>query len=204
MAELKFSDVADRLFNNMDDDPVIKDILKVHSGIALALAWLPLPAAGPTMCFVNICGMYMRINAALRLPFTKSVVKSVAGMIGSNLAGYVALSVGTVGSELLKFIPVLGSVAGALAEGAIFYAVTGMQGKLYCEWLRFMLGRRAIAKDGSYDEKTAREAMEEIFADKERIRDMFKRAKEEAKKADYKKYRDQAMDLINRFKNGQD
>ena len=190
---------ARRLLENIDSDPKIREILVTHSCIAAALALIPLPAAGVGACMVNIYGMYMRINAALGVPFSRNVVRSVAGMIASNFSGMVARSLGLVASEVLKFIPGIGSIAGGLLETAVLYSVTGVQGKIYCEWLRLMILKGAVSGDGTFDGSAARSTLDGILSDKERIRSMMEELKKEARKADFRKYKDEAAAVLKKY-----
>ncbi len=190
---------AKHLLENVDSDPKIREILVTHSCISAALALLPLPAASVGACMVNIYGMYMRINAALGVPFGKNVVRSVAGMIAANFSGMITRSVGLVASEVLKIIPGIGSIAGGLLGTAVLYSVTGVQGKIYCEWLRLMILRGAISPDGTFNGSAARSTLDGILSDKERIRGMMDELKKEARKADFKKYRDEAAAVLKKF-----
>ncbi len=192
-------DGAKRLLEKVDSDPRIREILVTHSCISAALALIPLPVAGVAVCMTNIFSMYMRINTALGMPFEKNAVKSAAGMIAAGFSGIMTRSAGLIASEVLKFIPGIGSIAGGVLETAVLYSATGVQGKIYCEWLRLMTLRGGIRSDGTYDEKTARSSLDEIFSDRERIKDMMDELKKQARHADFKKYKDEAAAMLKKY-----
>lgn len=178
-------------------DPRIKEITVVHAGIAGGLALIPIPFASTPLVLGNLYTMYGRINSALGIKFSENFLKSIGGMLASNLAGFAA---GTVACQFIKFIPLLGSIGGAVAEGAINFAMTKVQGALYCEWLKEMVEKKAINENGHVDETVGKTVMEDICKDKERIKDMVEKEKQNAKNVDFNKYKKDAQRLADENK----
>ncbi len=180
----------------LESDPQIQEIMKIHSAISGAIGLIPIPAVGVVGTLGNVYSMYYRINNAVGVSFSKNITKSVAGMIASNL-GQSAFIV--AGLEALKFIPFVGSTVGGVGQAVVLGAATAVQGKLYCEWLRHMCEKDAVHSDGTVDESVSASVMDTIFASKSRIEAMMQEAKEYAKNVDYKKYIAQAQDVVNRY-----
>ena len=195
---------AKELLNKIDSDPEIQKILLTHSCVSAGLAWIPLPTAGPVICLFNIYSMYVRINNQIGIKLSKNAIKSIAGMIAANLTGFAALFVGTVASEALKFIPGIGTIAGAALEAVIFYSLTAVQGKLYCEWLRKIDKKTIINEEGDIDENLSKSTVEEIFSDKNRIQKIIDEEKQKAKSTNLKKYKNEAKELLKKYKQSND
>lgn len=174
----------------------INEILKTHSAIGGALALIPLP--GATLIFVigNLYSMYYRINEELGIPLSKNFVKSIGGMLASNFSGYLGTIVGVTACELIKVIPLFGPIVGFAGECILLFAMTGVQGKLYCEWLRLLVSSGAIDKNGNINETMAKEKMEEILKNKEHIDEMMRKEKAAAQNVDFSKYKSQAADFV--------
>ena len=183
----------------LESDPGIQEIIKQHSMISGAMGLIPIPAAGVVASLGNVSSMCYRINSAVGVSFSQNITKSVAGMIASNLAQRAFI---VAGLEALKFMPVLGSLVGGAGEAVVLGASTAVQGKLYCEWLRYMCVKDAVHADGTIDETVSASVMDKIFESKSRIEAMMREAKEYAKNVDYKKYIAQAQELVSRYKRG--
>ena len=179
-----------------DNNEKINEILRLHSAIGGALGIIPLPGAVLPFILANVYSMYYRINSELGIPLSKNFVKSIAGMLTSNLSVTYGSAIGVGVCEVVKFIPLIGSVAGFLGECAILFAFTGVQGKLYCEWLRKIVASGAIDKNGNIDENLAKASMEEILKNKEHIEEMMKKEKAAAKNVDFSKYKSQAAEFV--------
>ncbi len=179
-----------------DNNRKINEILKTHSVVGGALALIPLPGAVLPFALANVYAMYYRINEELGISLTKNFVKSIGGMIASNLSGYFGSIVGFVACELIKFIPLVGTVAGFAGECIILFAITGVQGKLYCEWLRKIVASGAMDQNGNINETMAKASMEEILKNKEHIEEMMKKEKAAAQNVDFSKYKSQAADFV--------
>ncbi len=184
---------------SLESDPGIQEIMKQHSLISGAMGLIPIPAAGAVASLGNIYSMYYRINNAVGVSFSKNITKSVAGMIASHLAQRALI---VAGLEALKFMPFLGTLVGGAGEAVVLGASTAVQGKLYCEWLRYMCIKKAVHADGTIDETVSASVIDKIFANKGRIEAMVQEAKEYAKNLDFKKYIAQAQELVAKYKNG--
>lgn len=179
-----------------DNNRKINEILKTHSIVGGALAIIPLPGAVLPFVLANVYAMYYRINEELKIPLSKTFVKSIGGMLAANFTGYIGSIVGFVACELIKCIPLFGTAVGFAGECIILFAITGVQGKLYCEWLRNIVAAGAIDKNGNVNETLAKEKMEEILRNKEHIEEMMRKEKAAAQNVDFSKYKSQAADFV--------
>jgi uncharacterized protein (DUF697 family) len=153
------------------DDAVHKDIaqiVKFHAKVGLAAAWIPAPGADLAAVGANIWTMYVRINKALGIPFSKSVMKSLAAGVGTNLlASLPILGI----SSILKSIPGLGTLAGSAAMSVSIYAVIMAAGIVYMKALTFLLGRGS-----ELTEVNLRAAVESLSSTKESMKQIFREA----------------------------
>jgi len=148
-------------------------IVKLHSGIAVGSAFIPVPGADIAAAAANIWTMYVRINKELELPFSENFIKSLATGIVTNLgAGLVASMV--IGSAF-KFIPGLGSVGGAAMIGATIYGVTLTAGIIYMKAISKLLTNK---KSSQVNEENLKTAVDEIMKDKQSVQTIIKNAKE--------------------------
>ena len=85
-----------------DNNEKINEILRLHSAIGGALAIVPLPGAAIVFVIANVYGMYYRINKELGIPLSKNFVKSIGGMIASNLSGCYGTIAGVAVCETIK------------------------------------------------------------------------------------------------------
>lgn len=100
----------------------INTITKKHALIGAAAGAIPVPGAAMVAVAANIWHMYKEINDALGISFSKNKLKTIISGVVANLGSTAALALGA--GELLKFIPGLGSVTGAVMEAAIDAAIT--------------------------------------------------------------------------------
>lgn len=147
-------------------------IVKLHSGIAVGSALIPIPGADMAATAANIWTMYIRINKELSLPFSENLVKSIAAGVMTNLGGAAAgfLVVGT----LAKFVPGLGSIGGAAVMATTIYAVTLASGIVYMKAITKLLNAKRAENISEEDLKSA---ANEILRDKEGIRMILKEGK---------------------------
>ncbi|NJN91603.1 MAG: hypothetical protein HC878_15385 [Leptolyngbyaceae cyanobacterium SL_5_14] len=153
-------------------------IVKLHAGIAVGSAFIPVPGADMAAAAVNIWTMYVRINKELELPFTENLVKSIATGVVTNL-GAAAMTSMVIGSAF-KFIPGLGSVGGAAVMGATIYGVTLTAGIIYMKALSKLLSNK---KSSQVNEENLKTAVDEIMKDKQSVQTILKTAKEGYKEA---------------------
>jgi uncharacterized protein (DUF697 family)/energy-coupling factor transporter ATP-binding protein EcfA2 len=153
-------------------------IVKLHAGIAVGSAFIPVPGADMAAAAANIWTMYVRINKELELPFTENLVKSIATGVVTNL-GAAAMAYMVVGSAF-KFIPGLGSVGGAAVMGATIYGVTVTAGIIYMKAISKLLSAK---NSGQVNEENLKTAVDEIMKDKQSVQTILKTAKEGYKEA---------------------
>ena len=83
----------------------IVGIVKRHSKIAVASAWIPIPGADVAAGAANIWTMYVLINKKVGVSVGDNILKTIGAGVATNLASAAAMS--TVASAL-KFIPGIG------------------------------------------------------------------------------------------------
>ena len=154
-------------------------IVKLHAGIAVGSAFIPVPGADIVAAASNIWTMYVRINNELELPFAENLIRSIATGIVTNLgaaaAGY--MIVGTA----FKFIPGLGSLGGAAVMGATIYGVTIASGIIYMKAITKVLNAK---NSEQVNEENLKGAVEELLNDKKSVQTILKTAKKGYKEAE--------------------
>lgn len=149
-------------------------IVKTHSGLAVASALVPIPGADVAAAAANIWTMYIRINKELSLSFAEAALKSVAAGVLTNLAAYQAGMV--IGGSLLKAIPGLGTVGGAVVMGATIYSVTLVSSIVYMTALTKLFKAKAT---GTFSPEDLKAATDETLQDKATLKAALKKAKSE-------------------------
>jgi uncharacterized protein (DUF697 family) len=153
-------------------------IVKLHAGIAVGSAFIPVPGADLAAAAGNIWTMYVRINKELDLPFAENIIKSLAAGIVTNLGA------ATVGSMVIgsafKLIPGLGSLGGTAVICATIYGVTVASGIIYMKAVSKLLNAKNAQK---LNEQNLKAAVDEIMKDKESVQTIVKTAKEDYKEA---------------------
>ncbi len=153
----------------------IADVVKLHSKLAVGSAWIPIPGADVAAGAATIWGMYVRINNKLGLPFGENIIKTIGSGVATNLAGYIA---GSAIASGLKFIPVIGSIGGAIVMSASLYGLTLASGYVYLKALCAM-----AEMDGkNISEDHLKDAVDNVMKNKEEIKGIIKEAKSEYKK----------------------
>lgn len=147
-------------------------IVKLHAGIAVASAFIPIPGADMAAAAANIWTMYVRINKELNLPFGENVVKSLAAGVVTNLAGAAASLL--VVASVMKFVPGIGSLGGAAVMAGTIYAITIASGIVYMRAVAMLLRRQ-----GAASEADLKAAADDILRDKAAMQSILKNAKEE-------------------------
>ena len=178
-------------------DRRVQEITNLHAGIAGGLAIIPIPFASVPLVLGNLYTMYGRINSVVGVKFSENILKSIGGMIASNLAVYGGA---VAACQVIKFIPLFGSIGGALMECALNFATTKVSGALYCELLKVMADNGDIGENGQVNEAAAKRATENVCRDKDRIKKMFEREKQNAKNVDFNKYKSEARKLADEHK----
>ena len=153
----------------------IAGVVKTHSKLAVASAWVPIPGADVAAGAVTIWTMYGRINSKIDLKIGDNILKTVASGVATNLVSYAAMA-GV--ASALKFVPGLGTIGGALVMSASLYAITLTAGYVYLEALCLLAGRKG--KDFSMDELS--EVVKEVLNNQTLMKDFFKSAKNTYKK----------------------
>ena len=150
----------------------IVDVVKLHAKLAVGSAWIPVPGADVAAGAANIWGMYARINGKIGIPVKENVLKSIGAGVATNLTSYIAMS-GL--ASAMKFIPVIGSVGGAVIMSASLYAVTLVSGWVYLKALCIMAQR----KGGSINAEDFKRAIDQVLSDKSFISLLINTAKKE-------------------------
>ena len=148
----------------------IADVVKLHSKLALGSAWIPVPGADMAAGAASIWGMYVRINSKLGIPFGENVMKSIGSGVATNLASYVAM--GTVASAL-KFVPGIGTLAGAAIMSASLYGLTMASGWVYLNALCAL----AEKKGNNFNVSDISSAVNNMLKDKSAIKEFIDSAK---------------------------
>jgi len=175
----------------------IAKVVKLHSkgavAASLGVAWLPGvgSTAATAACAGFIWSMYIRINKKIGLPISKSILKTVASGVATNLA---AAAISTlVVSAALTFIPVIGNVGASAIMGITGYAVTLASGFVYLKILT------RIFKAGKDPSTLSSEALNEVaqtVLKDENIKDLMKEAKEDYKIAKESGELDDKEDIV--------
>lgn len=150
-------------------------IVKLHSALAVASGFIPIPGADIAAAATNIWTMYIRINNEVGIPFKENIIKSIGSAVATNLGAAVAASL--ILGTFFKFVPIVGTVGGGAVVAATIYSVTVVSGIIYMNAL-------AMLKDFDKSEETEEELknnVNEILKDKSLIKDMLKDAKEDYK-----------------------
>lgn len=153
----------------------IQSDIKGHACIAAGSALIPIPGVSAAASVANIWAMYATINSDIGIKFSENILKSVASGVVANLGGYITLL--TVG-ELLKFIPGVGSFAGAAIGGGVAYAITLTSAYVYLKAITLMAKEESDFNDES---KLKYEVDGILRNDQEEIKDMLKEAKKSYK-----------------------
>lgn len=152
-------------------------IVKMHSMLAVGAAILPVPGADIAAATVNIWTMYWRINDELSLAFSRNLVKSIAIGVGTNIGGAVAGMV--VLGSVFKFIPGIGTVAGAALIASTIYGITIVSGIVYMRAIAKVLGSSA-----PLNEANVKQAAEDVLKDRHEVKRQVKEARDAYKPDD--------------------
>ena len=151
----------------------ISNIVKLHSKMAVGSAWVPVPGADIAAGAAVIWGMYIRINSKLKMPFKDNVMKSIGSGVATNLTSYLACA--GLGS-MIKLIPGIGTIGGAVIMSAGLYAATLASGYIYLQALISLKEKKIAVNDQSI-----KGAVDEILKEKSFIKDFIKSAKQSYK-----------------------
>jgi len=160
----------------------IADIIKFHSkgaaAAGVAAGWVP--GAGGTAATVIAAGfiwtMYGRINSKIGLTFSKSILKTLASGIATNLAGYLVGSL--VLNAVFSFIPGLGNIAASAIAGGVCYALTLASGIVY---LRILTNIFSAGVDPTSVDIDTLKTMANDIASDINMKEIYEEAKEEVK-----------------------
>lgn len=150
-------------------------IVKLHAGLAVARAFIPVPGADMAAAGLNIWTMYVRINKELGLPFAENVLKSLATGVLTNLAGAAASIL--LLSGFIKLFPGVGSVAGAALMAGTAYAITIASGIVYMRAVAALIRRKGASANTTAED--LKSAADEILRDKGAVKSMLNDAKAE-------------------------
>ena len=152
-------------------------IVKLHAGLAVGSAFIPIPGADIAAAAANTWAMYVRINKELQLPFgenaTKSLAAGVVTNIGSNAAGLIVIA------SAAKLLPGLGTLGGAAVMAGTVYALTIAAGIVYMKAITKLLRAKSAHQVTEADLK---DAADDVLKDKAAIQAIVKDAKKSYKK----------------------
>lgn len=152
----------------------IVDVVKLHSGIAVGSAWIPIPYVDVAVGAGNIWTMYGRINSKIGLSIKNNILKTIASGVLTNLTGYLAVS-GV--ASTMKLVPGLGSIGGGIVLSASLYAVTLCSGWVYLKAL-LLLARK---NNGNIEIGQLGDAIKDVMKDETTIKNFINAAKEDYK-----------------------
>ena len=160
----------------------IADIIKFHSkgaaAAGVAAGWVPGAggAAATAIAAGFIWTMYGRINSKIGLTFSKSILKTLASGIATNLASFLVGSL--VLNAVFSFIPGLGNIAASAIAGGVCYAITLASGIVYLKILTNIFS--AGVDPTSVDIDTLKNMANDIASDMN-MKEIYEEAKEEVK-----------------------
>lgn len=178
----------------------IENVVGVHAlgaaAAGLGVAWLP--GGGAVAATAAMAGfiwtMYFRINKVIGLKMSKTLVKTLASAILSNIAQAALAVVGTVVLSTALSFTGIGNAMSSLMMAALNYAIVIVGGIIY---LKLLVGLFSAGKNPSeMNESELKKAASNIM-DKEDIGSMIKTARNDYKKAkkDGKVTGDEKIDL---------
>lgn len=164
----------------------IEKIVETHAlGAAAAgigVAWLPgaggVAAAAAMVGF--IWSMYFRINKAIGLKLSKTLLKTLASAVMSNIAQAAISVVGTVALSTVLSFTGIGNALSSLMMAALDYAVVMVGGIIY---LKLLIGLFSAGKDISKMNEAELKKTASTVMEKEDIGEMLRTAREGYKKA---------------------
>ncbi|MBO9501277.1 hypothetical protein [Brevundimonas sp. A19_0] len=156
----------------------VANIVKLHSGIAVGTALVPVPGVNIVAGAGNIWTMYLRLNDEVGVPFSQNVIKSLAVGVLTNIGG-AAIGVLLVGTAL-RFIPGIGSIGGAALTAGVSYAITLASGIVYMNALAKIVEMQNGGRSVSAEDLKA--ALDEELSQKDIIKDILKQARDSYKR----------------------
>jgi len=157
----------------------LADIVRLHSGIAVGSAFIPIPGVDIAASAGNIWTMYVRINKEIGVPFSDHLIKSIASGVATNLGAFAAASL--ISSSILKLTGV-GTLFGSAIMAATIYALTNASGIIYMKALTMILETEKLG-GSDLKEETLNKTINTILNDKELIKNIIDSQKEEYKKS---------------------
>ena len=155
----------------------IVDIVKTHAKLAVGSAWIPVPGVDIAASAASIWGMYVRINNKINLPFGENVMKSIGSGVATNLASFAAVS---AAGSLIKLIPGIGTIGGAVLMSAAMYAATLASGWIYLTALTKLAERK---QGKNISESDLKNSVNEVLNNsKSAIKDFIDSAKKSYKR----------------------
>lgn len=146
----------------------VEDIVKcvkLHAGIAVGAAWIPIGGLDLAALTGNVWTMYVRINKLLGIPFSENMMKSIGSAVMANLASNLAM---TGFAAAIKWIPGIGTITGgALMSAAVFATTVG------AAWV-YLMAISNWANGGSGSVASLKLCVEDIMANnKSEINDII-------------------------------
>ncbi len=119
--------------------------LKKFMAISFATGLTPIPYSDAPALMINEIGMLIKLTAIFGIPIDKAVITSAV----SAIIGYSAATVAgkTIVTNILKFIPGVGTAVGGAISGATAATLTGALGEAYIIVLTQIAKGEIIIKD---------------------------------------------------------
>lgn len=152
----------------------IVDVVKRHSRIAVASAWIPVPGADAAAGAANIWAMYVYINKKIGVSVGDNILKTICAGVATNLASFAAVS---AVASALKFIPIIGTVGGAVAMSGTLYAITLASGWVYLTAITKLMQR----KGSNFSAKDLQESITAVLKESSFLKDFISSGKKNYK-----------------------
>ena len=188
------------LHESEETDKVIRQHACMAGGATLLFGVIPGTSLLDVASSIAILyGMYTRINTHMHVAFTKNKVQSIAKMVGANILGNLAgLVLARVGMAVLRFIPGV-HLAAAVVDAGINASVIYICGIMYKNVIANLQG-----SGRTWTDEDVKGALRNAMADKSKIREYKKEAKQRLKGADYSAFKAAAKEMRESYENDPD
>lgn len=154
-------------------------LVRKHAFAAAGASVLPVPGAAEVALVGNTWLMYKNINDELGLKLSENKLKTIASGVIANIGVSTLLAVGA--AELFKFVPGLGSMAGAALDLAMFAAITYTSAYVYLKCITKLARLSQFGAGEIENADVAAEVKTYMAENKKEISGLLKSAKKEFK-----------------------
>ena len=176
-------------------------IILEHAGIAGAGALIPFPIASLIVLVGSIYAMLIRIFKELGISLKKNIGRTIVSYMTTCLIGNLGAAVigflVPIASDILKFIPVIGTTLSILIEPVGNAVIVYVYGCIFLSEISFLCETGKEVSEESLKEtinKTTKTSSNNIKKTVKEARKFFKNT-------DFKKYESQAKDIYDENKN---